>query len=105
MFDGDPVTLSGAEDVFLSNTQNGQTIQYNSTTAKWNNTAPSAPTYANIPAGTTLTVTKSAGVWPARPTSRTDIVVQWKGPDPSPSIVSSGTAGMLDNVDIRFVTP
>lgn len=40
MFDGDPVTLSGADDVFLSNTQNGQTIQYNSTTAKWNNATP-----------------------------------------------------------------
>ena len=40
MFEGDPVTLSGANDVFLSNTQNGQTIQYNSTTAKWNNTVP-----------------------------------------------------------------
>jgi hypothetical protein len=60
--------------------------------------------YALLPAGTTLTVVKS-GVWPARPTSRSDIVVQWKGPDPSPSIVGSGTGGMLDNVDIRLVTP
>jgi hypothetical protein len=61
--------------------------------------------YALMPASTTLTVVKSAGVWPARPTSRSDIVVQWKGPDPSPSIVSSGTGGMLDNVDIRLITP
>jgi len=67
--------------------------------------AGGAPTYANIPAGSTITVAKSAGTWPARPTSRNDVVVQWKGPDPSPSIVSSGTGGMLDNVDIRFVTP
>ena len=58
-----------------------------------------------LPAGSTLTVQKSGGVWPARPTSRSDITVQWKGPDPSPSIVSSGTGGMLDNVDVRFVTP
>jgi len=58
-----------------------------------------------LPAGATLTVAKSAGVWPARPTSRSDIIVQWKGPDPSPSIVSSGTGGMLDNVDIRMITP
>lgn len=108
MFEGSSVTLSGADDVFLNNTQNGQTIQYNSATAKWNNTTPSSggsPTYANLPAGTTITVTKSGSSWPARPTSRADIIVQWKGPDPSPSIISSGTSGMLDNVDIRFVTP
>ncbi len=108
MFEGGSVTLSGADDVFLNNTQNGQTIQYNSTTAKWNNitaSGGSSPTYANLPAGTTLTVSKSGSVWPARPTSRADIVVQWKGPDPSPSIVSSGIGGMMDNVDVRFVTP
>ena len=58
-----------------------------------------------LPAGATLTVQKSGGVWPARPTSRSDVTVQWKGPDPSPSIVSSGTGGMLNNVDIRLVTP
>ena len=61
--------------------------------------------YALLPTGTTLTVAKAAGVWPARPTSRTDVIVQWKGPDPSPSIVSSGTGGMMDNVDIRMITP
>lgn len=61
--------------------------------------------HGTLPAGTTLTVVKSAGVWPARPTSRNDIIVQWKGPDPSPNIVSSGTGGMLDNVDIRLITP
>lgn len=59
---------------------------------------------AALPAGSTITVLKSAGVWPARPTSRTDIIVAWKGPDPSPSIVSSGTGGMLDNVDYRLIT-
>lgn len=68
-------------------------------------TGGSSPTYANLPAGTTLTILKTSGTWPARPTSRTDIVVQWKGPDPSPAIVSSGTGGMLDNVDIRIITP
>ncbi len=56
MFEGDPVTLSGANDVFLSNTQNGQTIQYNATTAKWNNTIPAAgatgPQGPTGPAGT-----------------------------------------------------
>lgn len=62
-------------------------------------------TYTDLPAGTTLTVLKSGGTWPARPTSRADLIVQWKGADPSPSIVSSGTGGMLDNVDIRLITP
>lgn len=60
---------------------------------------------AILPAGATLTVAKAGGVWPARPTSRTDVIVQWKGPDPSPSIVSSGTGGMMNNVDIRMITP
>jgi hypothetical protein len=32
-------------------------------------------------------------------------VVAWKGPDPSPAIVASGTGGMLDDVDYRIVTP
>jgi hypothetical protein len=59
---------------------------------------------AALPPGATLTVVKS-GTWPARPTSRADVIVQWKGAEPSPSIVSSGTGGMLDGVDIRLVTP
>ena len=58
-----------------------------------------------LPAGATLTVAKAAGVWPARPTARNDIIVQWKGPDPSPSLVSSGTGGMMNNVDLRMITP
>lgn len=61
--------------------------------------------YARLPAGTTLTVLKSGSTWPARPTSRTDLIVAWRGPDPSPPIVASGTGGMLDNVDYRLVTP
>jgi hypothetical protein len=60
---------------------------------------------ADMPAGVTLTVAKAAGAWPARPTARADIIVMWKGPDPSPSIVVSGTGGMLDGVDLRLVTP
>jgi hypothetical protein len=60
--------------------------------------------YADLPAGTTLTVIKD-GTWPARPTSRADIIVAWKGADPSPAIVTSGTGGMLDEVDYRLVTP
>lgn len=64
-----------------------------------------SPTFENIPAGSTLTVLKSGSTWPARPTARSDVFVAWKGPDPSPGIVASGTGGMLDGVDYRLVTP
>ena len=59
----------------------------------------------DLPAGVTLTVQKAGATWPARPTDRADVTVQWKGPDPSPAIVTSGTGGMLSGVDVRFVTP
>lgn len=62
----------------------------------------SSPTYANLPAGSTITVQKSGATWPVRPTSRTDITVAWKGADPSPAI---GGTGMMDGVDYRLVTP
>lgn len=82
-------------------------------------------TIAGLPPGSTVTVPKdrATGFWPTgydstgkpvytggssstglRPTSRADITVVWKGADPSPAVVSSGTAGMLNNVDVRFVT-
>lgn len=64
-----------------------------------------AITTENIPAGSMLAVRKTGTTWPARPTARTDVIVNWIGADPSPAIVPSGTAGMLDNIDIRFVTP
>lgn len=76
--------------------------------ASWHRLSLSAVALADLPSGTTLTVTKPAGgSWPTppRPTARTDIIVQWKGADPSPAIVSSGTGGMLDGVDLRLVTP
>jgi hypothetical protein len=58
---------------------------------------------AMMPPGTTITVIKSGGAWPVRPTSRTDIIVRWRGADPSPPIVMSGTGGMLDGVDERQI--
>lgn len=77
----------------------------------WNGTVyvPADPSVgiAGLPAGSTITLIKAGGVWPGAPTTRTDIIIQWKGPDPAPSIVSSrtlGSAGMLDGVDIRLVT-
>lgn len=59
--------------------------------------------YDQLPAGTTLTVVKRDNSWPPRPTDRSDIIVQWKGPDPSPPIIASGTGGMLANVDVRLI--
>jgi hypothetical protein len=59
---------------------------------------------ATLPAGATITVAKTS-TWPVRPTSRADITVMWKGPDPGPPIVTSGTGGMRDGIDIRLVTP
>jgi hypothetical protein len=100
--------VADLSDVITSNPADTQVLTFDSSLGKWKNAASSSgasPSYANLPAGTTLTVAKSGSTWPARPTSRTDIIVQWKGADPSPAIVSSGTGGMLDNVDIRFVTP
>jgi hypothetical protein len=63
--------------------------------------------YATLPAGSTITLTKpSGGTWPGVPTTRTDVIVIWKGADPSPSIVASRTlnsAGLLNGVDFRLV--
>lgn len=56
----------------------------------------------SLTAGTNLIVRKVNGVWPARPTSRADVVVTWVGADPDPAIVSSGTGGALNNVDLRM---
>jgi hypothetical protein len=58
-------------------------------------------------AGSTIVVNKTGGTWPGPPTLRTDIVIVWKGADPSPPIVSArtlGVPGMLDNVDLRMIT-
>ncbi len=68
----------------------------------------SSSIYAALPAGTTITLAKVAGAWPGVPTTRTDIIFIWKGPDPAPANVSSrtlGSAGILDGVDMNFVTP
>jgi hypothetical protein len=67
-------------------------------------TATSSPTIDTMPAGSTFTVLKGATGWPSRPTARADIIIAWKGADPSPAIVTSGTGGMLDTVDYRLVT-
>lgn len=45
--------------------------------------------YTNVPAGSVFVVPKNAnGTWPARPSNRGDIIFDFDGPDPAPSIVS-----------------
>lgn len=59
---------------------------------------------ADLPASVPLFVVKpSGGSWPARPTDNASVVVFFIGADPSPAIVTSGTAGMYEN-DVRIVT-
>jgi hypothetical protein len=73
--------------------------------------------------GTVQYVQKVDGKWPSgwsgnvpdytnglsdagiRPTADVNTLVFWKGPDPSPAIITAGTGGMLDGVDVRLVTP
>lgn len=58
------------------------------------------------PAGTgapVMYVLKS-GTWPARPTDSATVMVIWVGPGTEPTIVSSGTDGMRDNLDICITT-
>jgi hypothetical protein len=52
--------------------------------------------------GSLFVVQKVSGAWPVRPSNRTDIFVAWKGADPSPDI---NATYMLNNVDVRWVTP
>lgn len=60
-------------------------------------------TAATPSAGSMVQVLKTNGAWPARPTASPDTVCCWVGEEPSPPIVQSGTGGMLDNVDMRFI--
>lgn len=55
-----------------------------------------------IPVSVMLSVKKSGSTWPNRPTSDPAVVVQWIGADPSPSIVTTGTAGMYEG-DLRQI--
>lgn len=60
---------------------------------------------AQLPANSLIQVVKSGGVWPARPTTRTDINCIFIGPDPSPSVVTSPSTGGMYNGDTRWITP
>lgn len=83
-----------------------------------------APSYADLVTGTTLTVDKdpTTGFWPAswdasgnpiftsgaidqgtRPTANPLVTIRWRGPEPSPASVNSGTGGMLRGKDERVI--
>lgn len=56
-----------------------------------------------LPSGLVAYNREVSGSYPQRPTARTDIMVLWYGPD-APTVVSSGTAGMINGVDSWFQT-
>lgn len=74
---GGSSSIAGSSDVSLNNLQDDQVLGYNSSSSKWQNDNPSSPTIANIPVGSTISRIYTGSVWPARGTSRTDIIVQW----------------------------
>jgi hypothetical protein len=56
-----------------------------------------------LPSGMVMFVRERSGTYGQRPTSRSDVMVLWFGPD-QPAVISSGTAGMLNGVDSWFQT-
>ena len=87
---GGSSSIQGSTDVFLSSTSNGQVLSYNSGTAKWVNATVSGGgggpiTAADLPAGSVMFAryNTTTSAWPARPTSRTDIMVHWIGANES----------------------
>lgn len=81
---------------------------------------------ANLAPGDTLTVRKdpTTGFWPAsydtngsavytggsasagvRPTARSDIFIHWKGWQPFPPTVTTGSGGVRDNLDMKIEIP
>lgn len=57
------------------------------------------------PAGVSnvFVVQKLNGAWPNRPNALKETVGFWIGPEPGPSVVTTGTGGMYES-DMRFVT-
>jgi hypothetical protein len=96
-------TIANEFDLAIGSGANQSILAMNTATGLYEPTS----IWALLPAGTTITMTKAAGVWPGAPTTRADIVIIWKGPDPSPASAASRTLGvaeMLNNVDMRAIT-
>ena len=93
-------SIAGSTDVALSSPQNTQILSYDQASAKWQNAASPTPSLANLPPGTMLGRVYSGSSWPARGTSRTDIIIQWidfTGSAPAPPQA-------VANLDIIHVT-
>ena len=93
-----PDSAADVNAVPTTRTVNGHALSSNVTLSASDVDARSSswtPSVSDIPAGSTLSVVFN-GSWPARPTNRTDVVVQW--------LDFTGTAGApsagLENVDI-----
>lgn len=91
-------SVAGSSDVALSSPTNNDVLTYDSTSSKWKNaiggSGGGAVTVANLPAGSVLYARyiTASSTWPARPTSRSDIMVHWIGGDEShpPSAAING---------------
>lgn len=59
-----PSAIFVLTDVTLNNPSNSQVLSYDSNIEKWINSTKTI-SYADLPAGVTITVFKSGGVWPA----------------------------------------
>lgn len=105
------ITGSGLVTATYNDAGNTLTI---STTATANDTDANLKNRANhtgteplaaMPGAIILYVDKAAGVWPARPTTRTDVKVIWSGPDPAPAIVTTPATNGMYAGDLNFTTP
>lgn len=65
-----------------------------------------AVTYADLPAGDTLTILKNGdGTWPDRYTSRTDVYFRFIGPLPAPNVATPPAVDGMYEGDTHYVTP
>ena len=83
--------IYGSTDVALSSPQDNESLTYDASTDKWTNEMVSGGS-GSIPANATLSVFYTGSSWPARPTSRTDVTVQWITYDENAPIPPGGTA-------------
>lgn len=66
--------------------------------------AAASVSIARLPTGTKVSIDKDPVTgWPNRPTTRTDIKVEWCGPDPSPPVVQPPAVNGQYERDQRFV--
>lgn len=77
----------------------GHVLSWNGTQFQWVARSGGSVGYADLPAGTMLTVFKSGATWPVRPTARTDIAVRWRGAAPGPTIGGSYAVDGVDDWD------